>query len=380
MGIRRLLFGGLALSCLASVPAAAQEARTDTLRTVEDCLQCHATTADLSRLSIQIDPIKLYDPANRVDLLIDPRKFAGSNHGNLVCRVCHIIGKEVYPHLEAAKGQYLDCVYCHRRDPTDQKFEVARITNDYQRSVHYIRHPDKFTCYECHDPHEFDLVAPGKPILEIIQEHNTICLNCHDNPAAFGYVAEERQFPKIADTHDWLPNLERHWDHVRCIECHTPHTAIYSHEILPKERSEKKCIACHTTNSVLMTTLYKYVSLEERERYGFVNAVIFNESYVVGSTRNKLLDRLSVIFLLATVVGIAGHGVLRLILDPSKLMPPNRRYYLYPAWLRMWHWLNSIGFIVLNVTGLSMHFSDFEGPNISFATAMSVHNVAGIIL
>lgn len=53
--------------------------------------------------------------------------------------------------------------------------------------------------------------------------------------------------------------------------------------------------------------------------------------------------------------------------------------YLYPVWLRLWHWINALLFLILIVTGLSMHYSDV-GWLVPFATAVPVHNAAGILL
>ncbi|WPL17568.1 thiosulfate reductase cytochrome b subunit [Thiorhodovibrio winogradskyi] len=53
--------------------------------------------------------------------------------------------------------------------------------------------------------------------------------------------------------------------------------------------------------------------------------------------------------------------------------------YLYPIWLRLWHWLNAALFIVLMVTGASMHFAGMPWL-LPFDTAVPVHNTAGILL
>jgi thiosulfate reductase cytochrome b subunit len=53
--------------------------------------------------------------------------------------------------------------------------------------------------------------------------------------------------------------------------------------------------------------------------------------------------------------------------------------YLYPLWLRLWHWINALLFLTLIVTGVSMHYSD-AGWLLPFETAMPVHNASGILL
>ena len=54
--------------------------------------------------------------------------------------------------------------------------------------------------------------------------------------------------------------------------------------------------------------------------------------------------------------------------------------YLYPLWLRLWHWINALLFVVLIGTGISLHYSDSSDLFISFESSMTIHNTAGIIL
>lgn len=56
--------------------------------------------------------------------------------------------------------------------------------------------------------------------------------------------------------------------------------------------------------------------------------------------------------------------------------------YLYPKWLRIWHLINALTFIVLIVTGLSMQYTDIDNGEfvVSFANAVKWHNFAAIIL
>lgn len=57
-----------------------------------------------------------------------------------------------------------------------------------------------------------------------------------------------------------------------------------------------------------------------------------------------------------------------------------KRLYLYARWLRAWHWLNALTFLLLIVSGISMHFADVDSPWISFQLATAVHNIAGLVL
>jgi thiosulfate reductase cytochrome b subunit len=58
----------------------------------------------------------------------------------------------------------------------------------------------------------------------------------------------------------------------------------------------------------------------------------------------------------------------------------SERLYFYPLWVRIWHWINALMFIVLIVTGLSMQYSSPDFPFIRFDLAVSWHNIAGVIV
>lgn len=56
--------------------------------------------------------------------------------------------------------------------------------------------------------------------------------------------------------------------------------------------------------------------------------------------------------------------------------------YLYPGWLRIWHVLNAVLFIILIITGLSMQYTDKEQTVyvVGFAKAVRWHNFAALLL
>lgn len=57
-----------------------------------------------------------------------------------------------------------------------------------------------------------------------------------------------------------------------------------------------------------------------------------------------------------------------------------KKLYLYPLWLRIWHWTNATLYIVLILTSISMHYPSPDNPLIPFKTARLIHNTAGILL
>ena len=56
------------------------------------------------------------------------------------------------------------------------------------------------------------------------------------------------------------------------------------------------------------------------------------------------------------------------------------KLYLYPVWIRLWHWTNAILCILLIITGVSMQYSDPDYPIMRFDLAVGIHDVSGILL
>lgn len=56
------------------------------------------------------------------------------------------------------------------------------------------------------------------------------------------------------------------------------------------------------------------------------------------------------------------------------------KIYLYPIWIRLWHVVNAILCLALIVTGMSLQYSEPGTGLIRFDVAISIHDVAGMIL
>lgn len=55
------------------------------------------------------------------------------------------------------------------------------------------------------------------------------------------------------------------------------------------------------------------------------------------------------------------------------------RVYIHPLPVRIWHWLNAVGFIALIATGLQIRYVDVVAV-VSFRTAVDLHNAIGFVL
>jgi thiosulfate reductase cytochrome b subunit len=55
------------------------------------------------------------------------------------------------------------------------------------------------------------------------------------------------------------------------------------------------------------------------------------------------------------------------------------KIYINPLPVRIWHWVNALGFLILILTGLNIRYADVVAL-MSFATAVRMHNAVGFIL
>lgn len=307
--IRKTLWRLLALlAVLAAVPALADDppspAELAKIRTGNAaCLACH------SEAGLKKPPKEGMDLKALRKYLVHAGTYEASDHGQMACTKCHGDGYDDHPHAAKAREELSECQDCHAR-------KAMRIERQFDKSVHAENLSDSFTCATCHDAHTMTLASKLRDPHKIVAQDNKICLDCHDSDLAFARIApEKKKRPPIDDIHDWLPNTRLHWKAVRCIECHTPaeDKLSLSHEIQNKDKAEKKCATCHSANTSLNARLYRHLATEEQHKYGFINSVILGSSYVVGATRNPTLDFGLIVLFAATVVGVLGHGLVRII-------------------------------------------------------------------
>ncbi len=57
-----------------------------------------------------------------------------------------------------------------------------------------------------------------------------------------------------------------------------------------------------------------------------------------------------------------------------------KKVYLYPFWLRFWHWLNALLFLILIISGISLHYAETSAKYLDFKTSMLAHNISGVLL
>ncbi len=57
-----------------------------------------------------------------------------------------------------------------------------------------------------------------------------------------------------------------------------------------------------------------------------------------------------------------------------------KKVILYPTWVRWWHWINAILFVLLIWTGIELHFARPRTAGFGFQTSRVLHNTSGILL
>lgn len=276
----------------------------------ERCLKCHGQSK--YQYTNETMGTQVFD-LMCADRVVQRDDFYSSNHKSFACTDCHSAEYDTFPHPGQLRMEPMyNCLDCHSYDEQYAHYQFEQIDAEYLESVHAKLENDAFTCWDCHDPHEYRITARNRDLAMTVAYDNAICLNCHSDFSRFQLLSEKEEV-NLIDKHDWLPNQRSHFGSVRCIECHAriSDTLLVSHLILPKEKAVRQCNECHSRNSLLMASLYKYESMEQRKD-GFFNGVIMNESYVIGANRNVYLNYISVAMLVMVLAVVAFHIFLRI--------------------------------------------------------------------
>ncbi len=277
------------------------------------CLECHSAM----RYTLE-DPetgdvvsMKMYD-----ELRIDPIVYLNSTHGHFSCIDCHSMDYEIHPHPVSVKFEIqYTCADCHGASPQFADYNFYTIEDEFQKSVHGDHLIEDFSCWSCHNPHSYKVTArEGGSIVDLVAYNNSMCLGCHGDISHYE-VLIERQLTNMLSKHDWLPNQSLHFRKVRCIDCHasTNDDILVAHHVTPASEAVKNCVDCHSTNSILMASLYKHQIMERRSKYGFFNASITYEAYIIGANRNYYFNVISIVIFGLVLLGIAIHASLRYI-------------------------------------------------------------------
>lgn len=280
----------------------------------EACLQCHGQrnytyhNPELGR------DIKANMCSER---LVLASEYYISNHRSFKCVGCHSEDYSKFPHPgELRMEAKYNCNDCHGGDEDWAHFKFDEIEEEFLLSVHSTKHDESFSCWMCHNPHEYHITARTEEnIIKTIAYDNGICLSCHANSSRYQLIVD-KDHPDVIESHSWLPNQALHFGKVRCIECHAEirEDILVAHNIRPKEEAVRNCVECHSADSRLMTTLYKHTVKEGRISGGFLNSAIVDQGFVIGANRNTYLNQWSLYIFLGVLGILLVHTAFRIIL------------------------------------------------------------------
>lgn len=103
--------------------------------------------------------------------------------------------------------------------------------------------------------------------------------------------------------------------------------------------------------------------------------------YVFGSSRVNWIDWFGALAFAGSLLGVLGHGTMRYLAGRKqpKGHAKTERVYMYDAYRRFWHWLQTSAIVILLFTGLIIHRPDIFGA-FSFRGMVTIHNVVAVVL
>ncbi|MCX7754447.1 MAG: cytochrome b/b6 domain-containing protein [Anaerolineales bacterium] len=176
-----------------------------------------------------------------------------------------------------------------------------------------------------------------------------------------------------------------------------------NHNVAGKGHAIRECTTCHHENSrvtaPLQLTTYtpagvmpQFVGDTNVNLTGEIvsgeNGALFYQPvtikdgvYVFGRDRVPWVDWFGALAFVGTLFGVAGHGTLRYLswLKRPKHQPVLKSVYMYEAYERFWHWLQTFSILFLLLSGLVIHRPDMFGA-FSFPHMVLIHNVLAAIL
>lgn len=291
-------------------------------------LQCMACHVGPDRIAI--------DPATgeTKSITIRMKEFHEGDHAKIHCLDCHKEGFDLFPHV---RMKTYTCMDCHPRTDeegakADKPYDFERILKEFEETVHFTeyQHGDekccgtlhegaattgegtskqRFTCEHCHDPHYFKATAHTELPQLILENDNGPCLTCHKDDAV-GPLADPAD-EGLLSAHAYLPHAQLHLEGTRCVDCHTSVTTTVAHDLPEGKEADQGCNSCHSVSTILAERLYRYIN-DPNRTFGFRNAKILQDSYVMGANRNVWTDWATYILVGLSTLLVITHGGLRL--------------------------------------------------------------------
>jgi thiosulfate reductase cytochrome b subunit len=103
--------------------------------------------------------------------------------------------------------------------------------------------------------------------------------------------------------------------------------------------------------------------------------------YIFGHNNLPWIDWAGLGIFLLVVLGVMAHGGLRIYFSPRrpKTEHKTKKVYMYGAYERLWHWLQTGAIVLLLLTGLVIHKPD-SFAFLDFRIVVLIHNILSAIL
>ena len=373
----------------------ANQLRHEALQQNESCFSCHGKRDITSQWKT--------DRGRTSQLFVDPVVYRNSAHSGQSCQGCHEgDGEDAFaraPHKFKNK-QPKDCQSCH-----DNYFKDIYEQNARSYHTKAIFEKGKpFPCFSCHNAHVFNLPTRTEDIPGNITQANERCLQCHSDLRGYQRLTDKKLLDQDM-AHWFLPNKDKHFLSVRCVDCHSEAQGENVHVVMAVKETKVDCDNCHSKSSAMTNTLYKYRNekraysmvkkglFEDGELYaknaeliaarmgqpdsalGFMNANLLSSRYITGITQTPWLNTTFIKLLAVILLLVFIHTAFRLSGKKAVSSHVSEKT-IFPILVRIWHWINALLFLMLIYTGLAMHF----GKGISFETAQSIHATFSLAL
>lgn len=375
----------------------ARELRAQVTTDNESCLSCHGNESVNSEWKTE--------RGRSLNLHVDTLHYNDSVHQNQNCQSCHqgadSSAFETAPHQFEDNMASRSCDSCHGEvfSEIDKQLESSHHTKTI---VEKFGH--EFECQACHNAHSFKFPQRAEDIVVSIHDSNEACFSCHNDLRGYEKLTDKKLLDQDMG-HWFLPEKNKHFEAVRCVDCHSAGEGTQIHTITSAEDAVSDCKLCHNDDTALTSTLYKYSNetkafsmldkgifddselikknaqaITERSDkadspYGFINQKLLQGRYLIGATPIGWMDSLLGIALLAVLALLGLHLRMRKLGEKAKIELEKTDTIMFPTGIRLWHNTNVIVFVTLLVSGLSMHFS-----LIAFEFSQYIHNILGAAL
>jgi Ni/Fe-hydrogenase b-type cytochrome subunit len=128
-------------------------------------------------------------------------------------------------------------------------------------------------------------------------------------------------------------------------------------------------------------TLHGEITHDEDGKLIYKPSTTASGLYILGHDRVRLANGIGLLSVIGVLIGVAVHGGLRYRAARSKSHDglPVTRVYMYSAYERLWHWLQSLAIMMLLLTGLEIHMPGTVRV-FGFSLAVQIHNIVAFIV